>query len=162
MIRFDEFENEQSISMVSVLVALGSFLLAPLFAGIITLLFVSVVAEPSKLSVFTVFGSAWASSVAFLIWYASKAVKRTNQPHLGTSAFLVFQLTAGFIFLLIQYLPVARNGSDVGLRYIFGAFLLVANLTFIILAKAIRSKISTSTYFGLLFDLVALVFPFGK
>jgi len=169
MIRFDEFENEQSVSMISVLVALGALLLGPLFASIVIWIFISVASDSSNFIVFLVFSLAWAGTVPFLIWYASKAIKRTNNPHLGTSAFLVFQLTAGAIILLIRYLPTAGSDSELilndniavvnGLRYLFGVTLLVANMTFIILAKVIRSKLSISTYLGLLFDLIVLMLP---
>jgi len=172
MIHFDEFENEQSISMISILVAFGSLLLGPLFAGIIVLLFISIATNPSNFMIFSVFGSAWASMVPFLIWYASKAVRRTNHPHLGTNAFLVFQLTTGAIIILIRYLPAIRNDSGLvisdntvvinGLRYLFGVILLVANMTFIILSKVIRLNLSISTYLGLLFDLIVLFLPILK
>lgn len=41
MSQFDEFENEQSVAMVSVLVSLGALLLGPLFAMLAVLAFVS-------------------------------------------------------------------------------------------------------------------------
>jgi hypothetical protein len=160
---FQEFEKEQSLATVAVSVAFFSFLMGPIIGGLVVLLFLAIARDPAKSTVFFVFGSAWVALTVCAIRYAVWTVRRWAHPRPATTPFLIFQLTAGSVLLLIAFTSDGGNAGKTvtdAVKWIFAAMLFVANTTFLILARTVRVKPSAMTWIGALYDLATIVLPF--
>lgn len=166
--KFTVFENQQSVAVISMQIAVSMLFIAPSLGIFSSLIFKDLIEDTSSNLVLNILVITFIVTF-LLIKIAKDTIISVQQPDTDRGLFFVFQITTGSLLLYFMFLPANSFATDMtisdknitinAIQFIFDILLIIANASYITLSIVIGSRLSVMLIIGFSFDFIIIIYP---